>query len=118
MPSKADLKIYAGDDYAANVEVLNADDSPADLTGYTSQAHIRISAADKAAAPVAEFSVSIAGNVITMVLTHDKTKLLERATYAWDVQVIDGAGWITTLLAGAVAVGKEVTRVYAAEVTA
>lgn len=118
MPSKADIKLYAGDDYAADVTVLNADDTPADLTGYTSQAHIRTSAADKAPEPVAEFSVSIAANVITMVLSHDQTKLLERSTYAWDVQVIDADGWITTLLAGQVLVAKEVTRVYAAEVTA
>lgn len=114
MPAKADLRIYAGDDYAADVVVLNADDTPADLTGFTSQAHIRVTAGDKAAAPVAEFAVSIDGNTITLVLLHDATALLDRTTYAWDVQIIDPTGWITTLLAGSVSVGKEVTRVYTA----
>ena len=34
MPSKANLAIYQGDDYAAAVTVLNGSDAPPDLTGY------------------------------------------------------------------------------------
>lgn len=113
MATEANIRIYQGDDYAADVTVLNVDDTPADLTGYTAQSQIRISLADKSAAPVAEFLTTIAGNVITILLSHDQTKLLDKSTYVWDLQIIDPTNWITTLLAGQVLVTKEVTRVYA-----
>jgi len=113
MPDKQNLSIYAGDDYAADVIVTSSDGEPADLTGYTAQSQIRTSVSDTSPDGVAQFSCSIAGNIVTIVLTHDVTKLLTRSTYYWDLQIIDSLGWITTLLAGQVSVSKEITKLYA-----
>jgi hypothetical protein len=109
---QANLDIYQGDDYAADVTVLNADGSAADLTGYTAQSQIRAALSDASPTATAQFAVAIAGNVITLMLSHDETKALTSASYVWDLQVIDSGGWITTLLAGAVKVTKEVTKLY------
>lgn len=113
MASQVDLEIYQGDDYAAEVTVLNEDGTPADLTGYTAQSQIRVNTADASPSGVAQFATAIAGNVITISLMHTVTKDLTKSSYVWDLQVINGVGWITTLLAGQVQMTKEVTRVYA-----
>lgn len=113
MPSTIDLSIYAGDDYAADIAVTDADGAPSDLTGYTAQSQIRTSVSDVTPDGVAQFSASIQGNIVTIVLDHDVTKTLTRPTYYWDLQLIDGNGWITTLLAGKLAVTKEITKIYA-----
>lgn len=112
MPETVNLAIYQGDDYAANVTVKKADGTPADLTGYSAQAQIRPSLADQAATPAAQFITSINGNVISLVLGHEQTKALTRSAYFWDVQIISPNAWITTLLAGKVAITMEVTKVY------
>lgn len=113
IPAQLNLYIYQGDDYAADVTVTNADGTPANLAGYTAQSQIRTSVSDPSPAGVAQFTTLIFGNVISMTLAHDVTKDLGNASYSWDLQIIDGSGWITTLLAGRVLMGKEVTKVYA-----
>lgn len=115
MPGTANLSIYQGDDYAADVTVFEADNTtPADLTGYTAQAQIRTQAGDSCANPAATFAVTIVlPNTITIQLSHDQTKALTRSGYVWDLQAINADGWITTLLAGSVQVTREVTKVYA-----
>jgi hypothetical protein len=114
---KVDLTIYQGDDYAAGITVFEPDGTTAaDLTGFTAQSQIRTSLNDIAPVAVADFATTIAGNVISITLSHDITKALSKPTYVWDLQVIDTSGWITTLLMGSVLVTKEVTKVYTAAV--
>jgi hypothetical protein len=114
MAGQADLNIYQGDDYVADITVTEEDGvTPADLTGYTAQSQIRTSVSDTTPNGVAQFTVLISlPNTITITLTHDITKTLDRGSYVWDIQVIDGNDWITTILAGQVIVTKEVTRIY------
>jgi hypothetical protein len=111
--SPCNLILYQGDDFSATVTVVNPDGSPADLTGYSAQSQVRFSTQDNST-PAAQFACSIAGNVITILLTHDQTRLLSRYVYAWDLQVIDASGVITTLLAGQLGVTQEVTKLYQA----
>lgn len=114
MAAQANLKIYQGDDYVADVVVMQADGvTPADLTGFTAQSQIRISPGDTSANGAAEFTVGITNNIISLTLTNAVTKALSSPTYVWDLQIIDPVGWITTLLYGAVQVTQEVTKVYA-----
>ena len=113
MADKATLNIYQGDDYAADVTVMQADGiTPANLTGYTAQSQIRPALGDTSPTAVAQFTTTIAGNVITIKLTHDDSKNLTKTAYVWDLQVIDATGWITTILAGPVQVTLEVTKLY------
>ena len=114
MASAVNLNIYQGDDYAADITVTESDGlTPADLTGYTAQAHIRQNLT-ATGDPIAEFACMIAGNVITIILEHDLSKLLVTSPLVWDLQIIDASGWITTLVAGQVLVTKEVTKLYEA----
>ena len=109
----ADLNIYRGDDYIAQVTVLDASGAAANLVGYTAEAQVRTGLGDANAALAAQFTCSIAGNVITIQLPHTQTKGLARTQYYWDIQIIDTNGFITTLLAGSVTVTMEVTKLYA-----
>jgi hypothetical protein len=114
MADQATLNIYQGDDYTADVTVMEADGTtPADLTGYTAQSEIRPVVGDTAPAAAAQFTTTISGNIITIKLTHDDTKNLNKPSYVWDLQIIDATGWITTILAGPVKVTLEVTKLYA-----
>ena len=110
MPSKADLSIYQGDDYGAEVSVLNADGSAADLTGATAKAQIRVDTADKAPAVVAEMTASIAGSKVTLSLLKAETAKLTRPNYVWDLQLAMPSGGVITVLNGRVTVTPEVTR--------
>jgi hypothetical protein len=112
MDGIGDLNIYQGDDYIAQVTVLDSTGAAADLTGYTAEAEIRTGLGANGTL-AATFACSISGNLINITLTHDQTKTLTRETYVWDVQVVSATGWITTLLAGSVAVTQEVTKLYA-----
>jgi hypothetical protein len=112
MPSTTHLRIYRGDDYAADIAVTAPDGTPSDLTGYTAQSQIRTGTGDTSPNGVAEFTTAIVDNVVTIVLDHDVTKDLKRSQYYWDLQITDAAGWITTLMAGQVYVTGEITKVY------
>src|SRR5688572_19168045 len=109
--SRADLAIYQGDDYAATVTVLNPDNTPADITGFTAQAQIRRAVADLDPVVVATMTAVIASPDVSLSLSHDQTKSLT-GRYVWDLQLtsITDAS-VTTILAGRVSVTAEVTRI-------
>jgi hypothetical protein len=106
MPSKADLAIYQGDDYAAVVTV----DGVPDLTGYVAQAQIRLGPADLCPQVVVEIDTALAlPNQINLLIPDNITGRLS-GIYMWDLQITDPAGITSTILAGNVVVTREVTR--------
>jgi hypothetical protein len=110
VPSKANLAIYQGDDYAAVVTIVNGTTTPPDLTGYLAQAQIREGPADDNPAVVVEIAaVLVPPNIINIVIPHTITTGLS-GTYSWDLQLVDSGGTVTTVLAGTVNVTPEVTR--------
>lgn len=109
-PRQADLTLYQGDDWAATVNVLNLDMSPADLTGYTAQAQIRRSVADQDPVVAAELQATVElPNLVLLFLSHAQTTLLA-GQYQWDLQLTSPQADIVTILAGGVNVTQEVTR--------
>lgn len=106
---RADLCIYQGDDYAALVTVLNANGTPADLTGYVVQAQIRRNTADVETEIAATINTLVSVNTITLAIPHDVTATLN-GKYVWDLQLTSEAGMVTTILAGKANVTAEVTR--------
>jgi hypothetical protein len=113
MAANANLAIYQGDDYVADILVTDDDGTtPADLTGCAARSQIREDFSP-ASPLIAEFECVIEASTITIALSHDITSMLTCPKYVWDIQVTDGNGWVTTLLAGQVAVTKEVTKLAA-----
>lgn len=109
LSAKADLAIYQGDDYAAEVTVRDAAKVPVDITGYTAQAQIRRKTADDDEIVVATFAATVVTTKVFLALTHTQTTSL-KGRYVWDLQIISPGGAITTILEGSVIVTAEVTR--------
>lgn len=104
MPSKANLSIYQGDDYAGVVTVSG------DLTGHTAQAQIRAGYADANPEIVVEIDCEIDGQLIALSIPGSKTVTLTGSGYQWDLQLVSPTGGVSTILYGAVPVTLEVTR--------
>jgi len=104
-----DIYIYQGDRKTFDVVFSNPDGSPADLTGYTVLAQIRMNVADMAPEVVATFTTAITDNIVTLTLYEaDSVKLAGR--YQWDLQLTDPGGAPTTFMRGAVIAVQEVSR--------
>lgn len=104
--------IYRHDSYAHIISFWNdaEETDPFDITG-TVTAQIRtarLTADATADDPLAEFTVQVVDNTITVSLTSAQTTDLPSAGF-WDLQVNNG-GIITTLLMGRVKVLDDVTR--------
>jgi hypothetical protein len=103
------LEVYQGDDYGGFVAVVNADDSPADLSIYTIKGHIRREPADRGGPIEAELVITIQGNLIYLHLPHAVTAKMS-GRYMWDLQLTTIAdGMITTIIGGAVPVVQQIT---------
>lgn len=109
MAGQANLDIYQGDDYAASVTVRNADNTAADITGYTASAQIRRAVADVDAVIVATITCTVQSPLVLLALTHTQTEALT-GRYVWDLQLTSAGGAVTTVLEGNVIVDAEVTR--------
>jgi|SRR5215471_11767308 len=111
MPKVVDLEIYQGDDWAATVNVYNADGTPADLTGYTAQSQIRAGVADEAPDVAATMTCTVMPpSQVSLSLPHDQTTLMPGVNYSWDLQLTTAAGEIITIMHGDVTLIQEVTR--------
>ena len=108
MATKADLRIYQGDDYGAIVTV-NGGQPPDVIAGYTAKAQIREGIADEYPDVAAEITAEVASPVINLIIPRDVTVNL-CGQYVWDLQITDPAGVVSTILAGNVVVTPEVTR--------
>jgi hypothetical protein len=108
MPSRADLRIYQGDDFGAVVTV-NGGTPPDVIAGYTALAQIREDTADNCPDVAAEIVTEVASPVINLTIPRDVTVTL-CGEYVWDLQLIDPSGIVSTILAGSVVVTSEVTR--------
>lgn len=111
MPSRGDLQIYQGDDYAAVVTVTDAHtNAPIDLTGCTAQAQIREGPADECPEVVVEIATAIVlPNIVTLAIPAAETVTL-CGEYAWDLQVSGPDIILTTIMVGNANVTPEVTR--------
>lgn len=104
--------LVRGDTYAHVIEFWNDAEQTDPLTidgTVTAQLRAqRLSATATVDAPLAEFTVGVVDNAVTVTLAADDTLELPSSCF-WDLQQ-DVAGVITTLLAGRVKVLDDVTR--------
>lgn len=109
MPNRANLAIYQGDDYGAVASITDETGAPADLTGCTAQAQIRVGPADTNAAIAVEMNTSITGSTVNISIPAALTTQMV-GIYAWDCQITRSDGSVSTILAGNAIVTQEVTR--------
>jgi hypothetical protein len=102
--------VYQGDDFAALVTVNNADGTPANITGYTAQAQIRADVADNEPTILITITATVTSPNVNLFIPHASTAGVAGGTYVWDLQIKDGSGLITTVVAGKAVITPEVTR--------
>lgn len=108
--SKQDLAIVQGADYAGTVTVQYTDGAPLDLTGWTAQSQLRRG--------IADCNAEVIYDIITTIVAPDKVILsipnavttTLKGRYAWDLDLTNPEGGITTVMAGNADVKAEVTR--------
>jgi len=108
LPAVVNLLAYQGDDYFLNLFVTDPAGDPANLTGCTAKAEVRVTTAD--AAPLASFTATVAADQVSLHLPHVEAAKLTAGTLRWDCQLTDAAGVVTTIASGTVVVTAEVTR--------
>jgi hypothetical protein len=108
MPASYDLKLYRGDTgrYAFVLYQDAAKTAPVDLTDATALAQIRDAPGGRNLADM-DCTVTLP-NRIDVVLPADQSATLP-ARGVWDLQVTMGGGDVTTVVAGKVYVGLDVT---------
>jgi len=112
-PARYDLAIYRGDSFALIVPIIEADDTPYDLTGVDVLAQVRTRAGSDATR--GDLIVELVPVVddpevgqIVLHLTAEKTAALRPESGVWDLQLFKG-GSVWTPLAGAVRISGDVS---------
>lgn len=110
-PAARDLAFYQGDDYAHEITFTDDATPPAalDLSAYRFAAQFRRWHADPDAVDFAVDVTQADTGLIILSLTAAQTAGLP-SKGVWDLEVTLPSGAIETWLAGAVAVGRDVTR--------
>jgi hypothetical protein len=108
MPQNIDLEIYKGDYVRVFVVILDEDDTPKDLTGYTARASLKLDYEDDA--PI-DFTCTVTGEPgeVEVYLPSALSSTLIPGSYIWDIEIVDGDGDSRTYFTGDVTVYDEVT---------
>ena len=107
----SDFQIKQGTDGGVVWSILNGDNSPFDLDGYSIRAQIRSTTGNL----LFEFSseignVLVAANSITLVWTHTQTTGWRWEEGVFDVEIVSSLGVVTKIDRGFVTLIKEITR--------
>jgi len=98
-----DIAIYRGDDYLLEIALLNADNTPADLTG----AKIEL-AFGELDSELTYADITTNQNVVTAVFSHAATKDIKWGSGLWDLQVTQDSK-VTTVARGKIKITRDVT---------
>jgi len=79
------------------------------IAGYTAKAQIRANVADNDPTVIVEIGTSVQSPLVYLSIPHTETINLT-GRYLWDLEVIDPAGAITTILNGYANITPEITR--------
>ena len=107
-PRKAHLKAWAGDDFVADVYILDEDGNAVDITGWTFTAQVD----DPNGVLVASFTctpIDEVGGHLTVALSEaDTTAISDVENCVWDLQAVV-SGVTKTYLYGYITAGADVT---------
>ena len=99
-----DIAIYRGDDYLLEIALLNADNTPADLTG----AKIELAFGELDGA-LTYADITTNQNVVMAVFSHAATKDIQWSTGKYDLQVTMADGRVSTPVKGKIKMIQDVT---------
>ena len=108
-----DLETIRGDDDGWVFEATYEDGEPVDFTGCRLDLHIKPITKN---APTIKLStttgeIEAVGNLITVILPHDKTELAKWTEANWDIQLIDAQELVNTPAGGEFVLNKDVTEI-------
>lgn len=112
-PGNLDLNMYQGANWDYEL-TWNTGGTPVNLTGYDARMQMRRS--DDTALPVLSLSagsgITLGGTAGTIYLETDAatTAGIDDGTFVYDLELIDGSGYVTRLVQGNIQVDAEVTR--------
>lgn len=112
MPLRADLRIRQGATWSVTVPVLAADNTPANLSGYTAKAQVR----DGYTAETALYEWTVAAGNLTLGSGQIVLSVPAATSAAWtwrlgrwDLELTAPNGDVTPLIEGSVLVDPEIT---------
>lgn len=107
LPEEVDLIVYQGDDVRWTLPLLQ-NGTPADLSGCTLAAQIRVTPSDDTI--LATITITVASSNVSFWLAGSDSAGLPKSGAVWDAQVTDVDGFVSTFVAGNVLVTEQVTR--------
>jgi len=109
MAIKANLVIDQGTDFSAKIDLVDGEDQPYDLTGFTAAAQMRKNYASETAY---DFTVTDndAQGQLFLTMNSATTSQLEPGRYLYDVEITSAGGAITRVVEGIVTVTPGITR--------
>lgn len=112
VPPTLDLNFYAGDDVVFTLTVVDVNGNPFDLTGSLA-AEIRKAHAQEVVATLSADSPAPYTGICYLSLTAAETAALGEGggRHAWDLQLTDEAGLISSICRGQVSTTLDITQV-------
>lgn len=106
----ANLTIDQGSDFTSVVNVDDANNNPADLTGYTARGQVRKTYGSTTAYDfTASITTPLEGKVV-IELSNTVTGSLKPGRYVYDVEVVSASGTVTRVIEGQIEVTPSATR--------
>jgi hypothetical protein len=109
MAIKANLIIDQGTTYSTTIDIIDDNDMPIDLTGYTGSAQLRKHYSSSNSTSFA-VSVDASSGILALSLTAAQTGALAAGRYVYDVELTNASNVVSRIVEGIVTVTPQVTR--------
>lgn len=107
MATKANLVIDQGSTFASSIDILDENDEPVNLTGYSARGQIR---KHYSSSNSVSFTTTVSNGSVVISLTANQTTNMVSGRYVYDIELVDPANTVLRILEGIVTVTPEVTR--------
>lgn len=109
MTPKSNIIVNQGEDFSVDVDVIDGNNNPVDLTGCSAISQFRKSSYSS---KYYSFSTSIVANtgVVTLSMSANNTLAIDEGRYQYDVVVTDSHNIKTRVLEGVVTIKPSATR--------
>lgn len=110
MAIKANLVVDQGSTFSAEVDLVDANGTIFNLSGYTTSAQMRKNYSSNTAVTFVTDHNGTGGQ-ITLALSSNTSSTIEPGRYLYDVEIISSGGSVTRVVEGIVTVTPGITRI-------